>query len=102
MMIVREPIDLPEAQFSLRNTLHCDSTLLANIRTDSIVTGGKYSTQMRAVSLCQLMIYLLGRGYVRENDTQTVTLSKLTGTMGARRGLGRDILGWSYTPAWAC
>ena len=27
---------------------------------------------------------------------QTVTLSQLTGTMGARRGLSRDILRWSY------
>ena len=32
----------------------------------------------------------------QENVTQTVTLSKLTGTMGAHHGLDRDTLGWSY------
>ena len=32
----------------------------------------------------------------QENDTQTVTLSLLTGTMGAHNGLDRDTLGWSY------
>ena len=37
------------------------------------------------------MIDLLGCGDVKKNDTQTVTLSTLTGTMGARRGLSRDI-----------
>ena len=37
---------------------------------------------MRALSLNQLIIDLLGCGYARENVTQTVTLSKLTGTMG--------------------
>ena len=32
-------------------TAQCESTLLANIRTCSFVTGGQYSTQMIAVSL---------------------------------------------------
>ena len=91
MMIIREPDDLPEAKFSLRNTMQCESTLLANIRTGTFVTGGQYSTQMMAVSLCQLMIDLLGNRGVNKNDTQTLTLSTLTGTMGARRGLSRDI-----------
>ena len=83
-------------------TMQCDSTLLANIRTGSFVTGGQYSTQIRAVSLCQLMIDPLGCVHVRENDAQTVALSTLTGTMGARHGLGRDILRWSYLHACAC
>ena len=51
---------------------------------------------MRTVSLYQPMIDVLWCGDARENDTQTVTLSKLTGTMGAHRGLDRDSLGWSY------
>ena len=79
MMIVREPDDLPEAKFSLRNTVQCESTLLANIRTGTFVTGSQYSSDMTTFLL---MIDLLGCGDVRENDTQTVTLSKLTGTMG--------------------
>ena len=87
MMNVREPDDLPEAKFSLRNTVHCESTLLANIRTDTFVTGGQYSSKMTTFPLNQLMIDLLGCGDVRENDTQPVTLSKLTGTIGARRGI---------------
>ena len=87
MMIVREPDDLPEAKFSLRNTVQCESTLLANIRTGTFVTGCQYSSEMTSFPLSQLMIDLLGCGDVRENDMQTVTLSKLTGTMGARRGL---------------
>ena len=87
MMIVREPDDLPEAKFSLRNTVQCESTLLPNIRTGTFVTGGQYPSEMTAFPLTHLMIDLLGCGDVRENDTQTVTLSKLTSTMGARRGL---------------
>ena len=87
MMIVREPDDLPEAKFSLRNTVQCESTLLPNIRTGTFVTGGQYSSKMTTLPLTQLMIDLLGCGDVRENDTQPVTLSKLTGTMGARRGI---------------
>ena len=87
MMIVREPDDLPEAKFSLRNTVQCESTLLANIITGTFFTGGQYSSEMTTFLLNQLMIDLLGCGDVRENDTHTVTLSKLTGTMGARRGL---------------
>ena len=35
---------------------------------------------------------LLGCGHVKKNDTRTVTLLKLTSTMGACRGLSRDIL----------
>ena len=85
MMIVREPDDLPEAKFSLRNTVQCESTLLANIRTGTFVTGCQYSSEMASFPLSQLMIDLLGCGDVRV--MQTVTLSKLTGTMGARRGL---------------
>ena len=42
---------------------------------------------MTTFLLTQLMIDLLGCEDVMENDTQAVTLSKLTGTMGARRGL---------------
>ena len=38
------------------------------------------------------MIGVLVCGDPRENVTQTVTLLKLTGTMRARRGLGRDLL----------
>ena len=87
MMIVREPDDMPEAKFSLRNTVQCESTLLANIRTGTFVTGGQYSSEMTRFLLPQLMIDLLGCRDVMENDTQTVTLPKLTGTMGARRGL---------------
>ena len=44
MMIVREPDDLPEAKFSLRNTVQCESTLLPNIRTGTFVSGGQYSS----------------------------------------------------------
>ena len=72
--MVWEPDDLPMAKFSLRNTVQCDSTLLASIRIGSFVTGGQYSSQMRAVSLNQLMIDVLGCGYPRENVTHTVTL----------------------------
>ena len=96
IMMISEPDDLPKAKFSLHNTLPCDPTLLASITTGRFVTGGQYSSQMRAVSLNQLMIDVLGCGDRRENVTQTVTLSKLTGTMGAIHGLDRDTLGWSY------
>ena len=72
---------------NLQQSLQCESTLLANIRIGTFVTGGQYSSEMTTFPLTQLMIDLLGCGDVRENDTQTVTLSKLTGTMGARRGL---------------
>ena len=34
------------------------------------------------------MTDMLGCGDPRENITQTITLSKLTGTMGVRHGLG--------------
>ena len=37
---------------------------------------------MRTVSLNQLMIALLWSGDARENGTQTLPLSKLTGTLG--------------------
>ena len=47
-----------------------------------VVTGGQYSSQMRAVSLNQLMIDVLWCGDPREKVTQTVTLSKLNGVMG--------------------
>ena len=57
---------------------------------------------MIAVSLCQLIIDLLGCGDVRKNDTQTVSLSTLIVRMGDRHGLGRDILRWSYILASAC
>ena len=46
MMIVREPDDMPEAKFSLRNTVQCESTWLANINTGTFVTGGRYSSEM--------------------------------------------------------
>ena len=42
------------------------------------------------------MIDVLGCGDAREDVTHTVTLSKLTGTMGAHHVLDRDTLGWSY------
>ena len=87
MMIVREPDDLPEAKFSLRNTVQCESTLLPNFRTGTFVTGGQYSSNMTTFPLTQLVIGLLRCGDVRENDTQPATLSKLTGAMGARRGI---------------
>ena len=70
------------AQFSLRNTVQCDSTLLASIKTGRFVTGCQYSSQMRAVSRNQLMLDVLWCGDDRENVTQSVTLSKLTGTIG--------------------
>ena len=73
-------------------TVQCDSTLLASIIIGIFVTGGQYSSQMRAVSLSQLTIDVLGCGDPSENVTQNVTLSKLTGTMGALHGLGRDAL----------
>ena len=39
---------MPEVQFSLRNTVQCDSTLLANIITCRFVTRRhEYSSQMR-------------------------------------------------------
>ena len=82
MMIVREPDDLPEAKFSLRNTVQCESTLLQNIRTGTFVTEGQYPSKMTTCPLTQQMIDLLGCGDVRENDAQPVTFSKLTGTMG--------------------
>ena len=94
--MISEPDDLPNAQFSKHNTVQCDSTLLASITTGRFVTGGQYSSQMRAVSLNQLMIDVLGCGDHRENVTQTVTLSKVNGTTGAHHGLDRDTRGWSY------
>ena len=96
--MVSEPDDLPKAQFSLHNTVQCDSTLPASITTGRFVTGGQFSSQMRAVSLNQLSIDVLGCGDPREKVTQSVTLSKLTGTMGAHHVLDRDTLGWSYRP----
>ena len=87
---------LPKAQLSLPNTVQGDSTLLASIRTGRFVTGCQHSSQMRAVSLNQVMIDVLGCGDARENVAQTVTLSKSTVTIGAHYGLDLDILGWSY------
>ena len=98
IMMVREPDDLPMAQFSLRNTVQCDSTLLGSIITGRFVTGCQYSSQMRAISLIQLMIDMLGCGDPRENVSQTVTLSKLTGTRRAHHGLDRGTLWWPYRP----
>ena len=43
--------------------------------------------EMTTFLLTQLMIDLLGCVDVREDDTQIVRLSNLTGSMGARRGL---------------
>ena len=48
------------------------------------------------------MIDVLGRVDPRENLAQTVTLSKLTGTVGARYCLGRDVLRWPYRRASVC
>ena len=45
-MMVWEPDDLHKAQFSLRNTVQCDSNLLASIRTGRFVTGGQYSSHI--------------------------------------------------------
>ena len=73
-MMVGEPDDLPKAQFSLGK--HRAVTLLASIRTGRSVTGCQHSSQMRAVSLNQLMIDVIGCGDARENVIQTVTLSK--------------------------
>ena len=78
------------------------STLIASIRTGRFITGCQYSSQMRAVLLNQLLIDVLGCGDPMENVTQTVTLSTLTGTMGAHHGLDRDTIGWSYRPACVC
>ena len=86
-MMVPEPDDLPKAQFSLHNTVQCDSTLLASIITGRFVTGCQYSLQMSAASLNQLMRDMLECGEASENVTQTVTLSKLTVTLGAHHGL---------------
>ena len=99
-MTVRESGNLPKAQFSLHTTVQCGSTfsnLLASIGTGRFVTGEQYYTQMRAVSLTQLMIDVLVCGD-RNNVTQTVTLSKFAGTMGAHHDLDRDSLGWSHIP----
>ena len=94
--MVSEPNDLPKAQFSLRNTGQCDSTLLDSIRTGRFVIGCQHSSLMRTVSLNKLMLDVLGRGDAKENVTQTITLSTLTVTMGANYGLDRDTLEWSY------
>lgn len=45
-------------------------------RTGSCVTGGRYSSQMKAGYLCQLMICVLGCGDARESVILTVTLWK--------------------------
>ena len=74
------------------------SNLLASIITGRFVTGGQYYTQMRAVSLNQLIIDVLGRGEPMKNVTQTLTISEFTGTMGAHHDLDRYSLGWSYRP----
>ena len=66
----------------LSNTVQCDSTLLANITTGRFLTGCNYFSQIKAVSVNQLMIDVLGRGDHRDNVTLTVTLSKFTGTRG--------------------
>ena len=52
---------------------------------------------MRAVSLNQLMIDVLWCGYPMEKVMQTVTLSKLNGTMG-----DGDMPGWLYRPVFVC
>ena len=78
--------------------MQCESTLLANITTGRFFTGCNYFSQIKAVSVNQLMIDVLGRGYHRDNVTLTVTLSKFTGTRGAHHGLDRGTLGWSYRP----
>ena len=93
---------MPKAQFSLRNTVQCDATLLVSNITGRVVTGGQYSSQMREVPLNQLMIGVLWCGDPREKVTQTVTFSKLNGTMGAHNGLDGDTLGWSYRPVCVC
>ena len=48
------------------------------------------------------MIDVLWCGDPRENVTQTVTLSKLPGTMGNHHGLGRDALIWPYRLICVC
>ena len=102
IIMLGEPDDMPNTQFLLCNTVQCDSTLFASIRTGIVVTGGQYSSQMRTVSLNQLMIDVLWCGDPREKVTQTVTLSKLNGTQRAHHGLDGDTLGWSYRPECVC
>ena len=46
------------------------------------------------------MIDVLERGEARENVTHIVILSTSIGTMGARNGLDRDTIGWSYIPVY--
>ena len=48
------------------------------------------------------MIDVLRCGVPRENVTQTVTLSKLSGMKRAHHGLGRDVLRWSYRLVCVC
>ena len=98
IVMVLDPGDLHKAQFSLRNTVQCDSTLLPSISTGRFVTGCQYSSQIRAVSLNQLIIDVLGCGDARENVTQTVTLSKLTGTMGAHQSWSGPRYPWMVKP----
>ena len=80
-------------------TAQSDSTLLTSITIDIFVTGCLSSSHMRTVSLSQLMIDVLGCGDAKEKVRQTVTVSKLTGKMGARHGLGRYVLRWTCRPA---
>ena len=56
------------------NTVQCDSSLFVSIRTGRVIIAGQDSSQMRAVSLNQLMIDVLWCGYPREEVTHTVTL----------------------------
>ena len=92
-MMLSEPDDLSKAQFSLRDNVQCDATLIACIRNGRVVTKGQYSSQMIAVSLNQIMIDVLWCGDPREKVTQTVTLSKWNGTV--RWGL---IMVWTEIP----
>ena len=102
IMTLLQPDDLPKVQFSQRNTVQCNSTLFVSIITGRVVTGGLYSSQMRAVSLNQLMMDLLWCGDLREKGRQTVTLSKLNGMMGAHNDLAGDTPGWSYRHVCVC
>ena len=82
-MMVREPDDLPilTGQHRVQRLNFAREHQNWQLRH---VTGGQYSSHMRAGSLCQLMTDVLWRGDVSENITQTVTLSKLTDTAEAQ------------------
>ena len=87
---------MPKAQFSLRNTMQCDSTLFVSISTGRVVTGGQYSSQMKSsftepTNDRRAMVWRpQGEGYA---DCNIVEVERFD---GVNHGLDGYTIGWPY------